>query len=77
MNFGSEQIDAWKALTQSELKKCFEHHKKGRGLFHEIEEELFNKFLNRRALGFRVSYAWILAQVRIPINCFSVISEIA
>ena len=59
------QIDAWKALTQSELKKCFEHHKKGRGLFHEIEEELFNKFLNRRELGFRVSYAWIKAQMRI------------
>ena len=63
-----KQMDAWKELTFSDLKKAFQHSKKGKGLFHEIEKELYNKFLNRRALGFRVSYSWIRAQMKILIR---------
>ena len=51
--------------NKTELTKSYQHFRKGRGLFHDIEEELFNKFLNRRAMGFRVSYAWIKSQMRI------------
>ena len=59
------RIEEWKSLTDQELRKCFQNLRKRKGLFPEIEQELYNKFLGRRARGFRVSYDWLSAQMRV------------
>ena len=58
-----EKLPEWLEMTQQELKKV----KTGlrRGKFHAMEVILHKKFLERRADGWRVSYAWITTNMNL------------
>ena len=58
-----EKLPEWLEMTQQELKKV----KTGlrREKFHAMEVILHKKFLERRADGWRVSYAWITTNMNL------------
>ena len=62
----TSKLPEWESMTQEELKANKSGNK--RGMFHDMEVLLYDIFLKRRADGWRVSYAYITAQMRILCN---------
>ena len=61
----AKDMPKWEKLTQKDLRKSFTNSRKNKGLFHEMEELLHVKFLERRSQGWRVSYAWLQVQMKL------------
>ena len=60
-----EKVPEWEKLTKQELNKSHSKATKGKGLFPEMEKKVYQKFLDRRSCGWRVSYNWLSSQMRI------------